>query len=207
MPHNIECFFTMIILLSIKSLSFEKFIFFLLLMNYFLIEFSTKHNPMKKRPEHGKKKIFLTKEQKALLHEYVNQGKSYKWISSKMGLSYRQVLTHANIKNKGYIKEFTIEEDMILRKLYLSGIIKESQIAKILTKKAPYMIRNRIRALKNNFVLPPTSYNIENNKCETCISNEDHLAKFKDNIDPFEQLFDSTENNFADAFSEFDNTP
>lgn len=102
----------------------------------------------------SKKKNFLTQEQEDTLIGYLDDMKSYEWISEKMNIKIRQVQSYAKARTSGYDKNFTLEEDIMIRDLYLSGITKEALIAKYVVKKAPWMIRNRIKKMQRDLIIP-----------------------------------------------------
>ena len=111
-------------------------------------------------------KHFLSKQDKRKLIFLYKKGFTYKEIGKQLGATTRQIKEHVRRFEKNIIKNFTPEEDQIIREKYLSGMVKEWQIWAYIPNKEPYMIRNRIKTLlkKNLMYYPNTTHQKEENE-------------------------------------------
>lgn len=96
----------------------------------------------------GAHRNFMSPDTKTEILRLAKEGKTHKEISDLVGCGLRQVTNYVKENQKGQVNVFTEEEDEKLIDLYLRGVVKESQISKIIPTKAPWMIRNRIRLFK-----------------------------------------------------------
>jgi hypothetical protein len=136
------------------------------------------------------RRVFVTQEQIDRIIELHKEGKSTREISRETGVNERNVRQKKKEKRRDQTNEWTDEEDALLRYHYYDGIIKVPDLCKILTKKAYWMIRNRIKLI--NRPLPiPSPYKIDPNppiKLDSkdeddefsrwCLEDEDYFNEF-----------------------------
>ena len=91
---------------------------------------------------------------KDLIKEYTKNGVPPSEISKMLNLSYRQVRTFVTQIQRNQENKFTQSEDFLLTYLYLNGITKESLLARYIPTKAPWMIRNRLKFLQKQKMIP-----------------------------------------------------
>ena len=82
--------------------------------------------------------------------EEFSEKMNVKEIADSLGLSFRQVRNQINMIKRGQTNSFSEAEDNKIIWCLFHGIVKESVISKYFINKAPWMVRNRIKLLKNN---------------------------------------------------------
>ena len=95
---------------------------------------------------------FLTPETIQEIISLHKQGVKLDEISKKTGAKIRAVTEHIHEHECGQFNIWSPQEDEILIKNYEKGIIRPSKLSRILTAKAPWMIRNRIKNFKKRNV-------------------------------------------------------
>ena len=103
----------------------------------------------------GVKRNFLKKD---TINEIIKLSKrmSPKDIAAKFHLSNRHVNDIIRLNNKNQVNVFSPEEDKALIHYYHQGYVKPSELSKLMPTKAPWMIRNRIKVLKNRMLIDDT---------------------------------------------------
>ena len=115
-----------------------------------------------------KKKMFLTKTQLIQVQDMYKNGMKTKEIALAVGSTPRQIAQHIRQYKQGKVKEWTWEEDEVLKANYLSGNVKEWSIVKFLPRKEAYMVRNRIRyLLRHNKMELSTPRNIGDDRIDS----------------------------------------
>lgn len=100
----------------------------------------------------GSKKFLKSDELKEIFALF-RQGMCYEEIAKKTGVNVRAVTEHIYMHNRGQVNQWTPFEDTLLIKYYKLGMTRPARLSRILTAKAPWMIRNRIKNLKKKNIL------------------------------------------------------
>ena len=111
----------------------------------------------------GVKRVFLKKEEKEGIITLAKVMSSRK-IAQLYNISPRRINDIMRVTSRNQVNIFTLEEDKLLIQYYfINGITKPSELSRLLINKADWMIRNRIKKLKNKiaagYIKPPFNIN------------------------------------------------
>ena len=101
------------------------------------------------------RRVFVTQEQIDRIIELYKEGQRTREISRETGVNERNVRQKIKEHRRGPDPNiWTDEEDALLRYHYYNGITKVPDLCKILTKKADWMIRKRIKLINRPLPIP-----------------------------------------------------
>lgn len=116
---------------------------------FFLMKRGKQKAPLTKR---NTSRIFLSPEKIQEIIALHKQGMKLEEIIKKTGAKERAIMEHIHEHECGQFNIWSPQEDEILIKNYEKGIIRPAKLSRILTAKAPWMIRNRIKNFKKKNV-------------------------------------------------------